>query len=159
MSLLKPTSESEVRQSLLEVARKGGCHAMAVENLQHGHGTPDVNLARTYDAWVETKFFPFKKLAQGVFTKGLAIKLNDREVRPAQRVWHTERHRAGNERAFFLVVITFPAGDVGWYLIHGHYAAAHLGRTMTLLDLDRTSILPTNTRRPTPEELIQCLSI
>lgn len=129
---------------------------MPIENggVGGGEGTPDVEAARDgRTAWIETKFW--RDLPRRVLLGTHPLKLTPRQLRPAQRVWHTLRYRAGGY-SFFHIVAELPAGHE-WYVLDGFPAATHLGVDWHLPEIRRLNLLPFNSRRPTTKELLQCL--
>lgn len=140
---------------------------MPVENggVGGGEGTPDVEAAKDgRTAWIETKFW--HRLTQRALSGKHPVKLTDRQFRPAQRVWHTLRHRAGC-KSYVYVVLTMSAAretstDGEWYLFLGIDAAQHLGVDWTLAHMRDHNLLPRHRdplffTRPTTKELLQCL--
>ena len=159
MSLLNPESESDVRRSLLDILRGANHHAFALETRLLGTGAPDVNSADDRgEWWFECKYL--KNLPQKFWLRDAPLRLTDQQMRPAQRVWHTKRWRAGNRRTYYFVVarnhLATSSAALHWYLLPGGAAAENLGRTWTLSKLERVSQFYSVTC-PTPEDLNQCL--
>jgi hypothetical protein len=153
VSLNYPESESDVRRGLLETLREAKHHACAVETSTQGAGFPDVNTANGVGEWnIECKFI--KTAPQKFWLKNAPLVLSDRQMRPAQRVWHTKRWHAGNTRSYYLVV--FKVHTCLWILLPGGPAAEHFGRTWTIADIKHHALLR-SPERFTPTELTSCL--
>lgn len=117
-------NESDVRRKVIQSLRE--LDARSVENVV-GSGMPDVNYV---EGFIELKYlpkWPERASTQVAFPK----------YYPAQRVWHTERSRAGGN-----VTLLARIGK-DWLLFDGGYAAAFLGgltKEQMLQDAERVWI-------------------